>query len=138
MLLLACGHAPAPAPTPPAPPPEPHGLTVTLEWQAPVDLDLYVTDPSWATVYYARPDGHFARDARCEGGAPSAQWERAYWTDPPHGRYRVGVDFPEACGAAPDRVPYRVIVAVDGVTHETQGTARLGRREPLVLEFTVP
>jgi hypothetical protein len=138
MLAVACGHAVAPRPSPP-PPAERDGLTVTLAWQADVDLDLYVTDPAWVTVYYARGGGHFAADARCAGGTPAARWERARWTAPPSGRYRVGVDFPEACGPADvERVPYRIVVDLDGTHRETAGTARLRRREPAVMEFIVP
>jgi hypothetical protein len=137
MLAVACGHAVAPRPEPP-PAVERHGLTVTLEWQANADLDLYVTDPAWVTVYYARRGGHFAADARCADGMPAGRWERARWTAPPSGRYRVGVDFPEACGSDVERVPYRILVDLDGTHRETAGTARLGRREPAVLEFTVP
>jgi hypothetical protein len=138
MLAVACGPALTPRPVDPPPSAERDGLTVTLEWDAAVDLDLYVTDPAWVTVYYARPDGHLAADARCVGGATAARWERARWTRPPSGRYRVGVDFPEKCGAAPDRVPYRILVDLDGAHRETTGTARLGRREPAVMELTVP
>ena len=138
MLAMACAHAVTARPIDPPPPVERDGLTVTLEWDAAVDLDLYVTDPAWATVYYARPDGHLAADARCAGEAPTARWERARWTDPPSGRYRIGVDFPEACAAAPDRVRYRIVVDRDGTRHQTEGTARLGRRDPAAMEFAVP
>src|SRR5262245_13482698 len=129
MLAMACGHAVAPRPQPP-PPAEHDGLTVTLEWQANVDLDLYGTDPAWVTVYYASDGGQLAADARCAGGLRSGQWERARWTAPPRGRYRVGVDFPEACASDVGRVPYRIVVDLDGTRRETPGIARLGRREP--------
>jgi hypothetical protein len=138
MLAVACGHAVTPRPSPSAPAAEQQGLTVTLEWTAAVDLDLYVTDPAWGTVYYARRGGQFGEDARCLADGPSARWERARWTRPPSGRYRVGVDFPEACGPAADSVPYRVIVDLDGVRREIAGTVRLRRRQPLAMEFTVP
>ena len=128
MLAVACGHAVAPRPIDPPPPVERAGLTVTLEWDVPVDLDLYVTDPAWATVYYARPDGHLEADARCIGDAPGQRWERAHWTRPPSGRYRIGVDFPEKCGAAPDQVPYRILVDLDGAHHQSAGRSRAGAR----------
>jgi hypothetical protein len=132
-LLLAIS-APAVAET---------GLTVTLHWDAAVDLDLYVTDPVLETAYFGNPHtasgGVLERDARCADRAPGEQTERVRWTAPPPGRYRVGVDFLETCGKAGDRdVPYRLQVEIDGSRQERSGRARLAAREPRVLEFTVP
>ena len=139
IAAVACGHAATPRPPlPPAPPVEPQGLTVTLTWDAAVDLDLYVTDPAWVTVYYARPAGQMSADARCVADGVSARWERARWTHPPSGRYRVGVDFPETCVTNHTAVPYRVVVDLDGVRHEHAGTVRLLQRQPVAMEFTVP
>jgi hypothetical protein len=142
--VAACtrpGAAPEPLVAPLAVPAgalEAPGLVVTLAWDAPVDLDLYVTDPRWTTVYYARRDGHLTADARCAGDRPSGRTERADWTDPPSGRYRVGVDFPDACGRRLDRVPFRVTIVRAGTRQEVQGTAVLGVRQPVVHEFDVP
>ena len=138
-VAIACGRAVAPhAPVSPAPPPEPRGLTVTLEWDAAVDLDLYVTDPAWVTVYYARPAGHMGADARCVAGGVSARWERARWTRPPSGGYRVGVDYPDACGTELTEVPYRLRVDLDGVRRERAGTVKFRQRQPVAMEFGVP
>ena len=142
LLLAACARR-APEPGPVVPPePGQRGVTVTLGWNAAIDLDLYVTDPALETVYFANPrtasGGILERDARCAGREPGTQAERARWTDPPPGRYRVGVDFPEACGAPVDEAPWRVTVDVDGRRQEITGRARLAEREPRVLEFTVP
>src|SRR6058998_2910370 len=62
-LAVAAGCAlsgrrsvPAPAAALPAAPPQ--GIRVVLLWAAPVDLDLYVTDPGLETVYFANtPSG---------------------------------------------------------------------------------
>jgi len=138
-LATACGRVLAP----PAPSSEPAGagVTVTLRWDAPVDLDLYVTDPVLETVYYANPrsasGGVLEADARCARRAPGTQEERVRWTKPPSGRYRVGVDFPEACGGRVDDVAWAMTVDVDGRRQETTGRAHLAERRPAVLEFDV-
>jgi len=143
LLVLAAACARHASPPPPAAPPEPPrpGVTVTLRWTAAVDLDLYVTDPALETVYFANPrtasGGILERDARCARREPGEQVERARWTSPPAGRYRVGVDFLETCGGASEEVPYTLLVEVDGVRQELTGRARLAERQPLVLEFRV-
>jgi hypothetical protein len=138
--LAACAHrAPAPA-LAPAEPARP-GVTVSLRWTAPVDLDLYVTDPVLETLYFANPrtasGGLLERDARCAGRVAGEQVERARWTRPPPGRYRVGVDFPETCSGRAVEAAYSLSVEVDGRREEMTGRARRGEREPAVLEFTV-
>jgi len=139
LVLAACARQ---APLPP-PPPEPSraGVTVTLRWSAPVDLDLYVTDPALESVYFANPrsasGGVLERDARCADGEVGPRTERARWTDPPPGRYRVGVDFLETCSGRTVEAPYSLTVEIDGRRQETRGRARRAEREPLVLEFTV-
>jgi uncharacterized protein YfaP (DUF2135 family) len=118
-------------------------LTVTLLWDTAVDLDLYVTDPAQETVYYANPrsrsGGALERDTRCAGRAAGEQVERARWTDPPPGRYRVGVDFPEGCDEkGPGEVPYRLVIESNGQREEVRGRAKLAEREARSFEFTLP
>src|SRR5262245_46449840 len=140
LVLAACARRAAPPALSPEPPGA--GLTVTLGWGEAVDLDLYVTDPTLETAYYAnartRSGGTFGRDARCADRAAGARVETVVWTDPPPGRYRVGVDFPEGCGGRATEADYRLRIDLAGERRETTGRARLIEREPQVLEFIVP
>ena len=118
-------------------------LAVTLVWDAPVDLDLYVTDPGLETVYYAnaraRSGGRLERDARCADQASGERSEATRWPAPPAGRYRVGVDFPETCAErAPHDVSYRLVIEVDGRREEVRGRAKLAERDTQAFEFTLP
>jgi hypothetical protein len=140
LVFAATACAPRHVPPPPAlPAPPGPGLTVTLHWTAPADLDLYVTDPVLETVYFANPrtrsGGVLERDARCTERTGDYV-ERARWTAPPLGRYRVGVDFITACSAADDAA-YSLTVDVNGVRQAVAGRAHLSVREPAVLEFIV-
>jgi hypothetical protein len=141
IAVVAC--AIACAPRRPAPPPavaataEP-GLVVTLAWSTPVDLDLYVTTPAGETIYYANPRQAFVRDARCEDGARGPRSEVVRWRTPAPGRYRLGVDFPEACVDGVRETAYRLVVDLAGTRTERGGTARLLVREPWVAEVDVP
>jgi len=113
-------------------------LRVTLTWDAPADLDLYVTTPRGETVYYANPDDAFVRDARCDRRAAGVHVEEARWQAPAPGRYRVGVDFPESCVPGVDAAPYLVVVDVGDRRQEHAGTARRLVREPRVFEVDIP
>jgi hypothetical protein len=135
----ACGRG---MPAPPAPPvPGAAGVTVTLLWSAPVDLDLYVTGPGRETVYFASPQtpsgGVLERDARCADRAAPPRTEQVRWTRPPAGRYRVGVDFIESCDGGGSDAAYRLVIDVGGRRTELQGRAHLGVRAPRAAEFSV-
>jgi len=138
-LSLGCARR-APLPSPPASA-RPGELVVTLAWSAPVDLDLYVTEPGLETVYYANPrsrgGGALERDARCADAAGGPREERIRWTAPPAGRYRVGVDYPEACARAGREVDYRLVIEANGRRAESTHVAHRGAREPDVLDVAV-
>ena len=138
-VCLACARR-APVPSPPSTA-RAGELVVILVWTAPVDLDLYVTDPGLETVYYANPQsrsgGVLERDARCADGTEGTREERIRWTAPPAGRYRVGVDYPEACAHAGRTVDYRLVVEANGRREETTLVVRRAARDPRVLELTV-
>jgi hypothetical protein len=140
--LVAGGLVAGCAPVRPAPAPAaaaalaPTGVRVHLVWAGPADLDLLVTDPGGRTYSVEHPGDVIAGDAGCER-AEGVAVETASWAAPPSGRYRVGVDFPQAC-AATDAVPYRVVVDVAGARRVVDGTATPLQRTPNAVEFVVP
>lgn len=128
--------------SPPSPTlPAAQGLQVALAWSAPVDLDLYLTDPTWETAYFANTPSHtgarLLRDVRCRDIVASATAfvELASVTDPLPGHYRVGVDFSDACQASHGPVSFRVIATYGDIRHETTGIIRLEEFAPIVVEF---
>lgn len=153
-LALACAATPPPAPAPEvlaaqaealaarlaaAPPPPPGALRVRLAFGPEADLDLYVTDPLQETVYFAnnpsRSGGRLLADVRCD--TKERREETVIFDRPASGVYRVGVDFPEACGKALDPVPFVVVLEAGGKRWERRGTIRLGSFEYVVLETAV-
>ncbi|MEX0827118.1 MAG: FecR domain-containing protein [Acidimicrobiia bacterium] len=84
-------------------------VQVTLGWDAPVDLDLWVTDPDggrikWDTLYVGEDEngdpnlspsgGYLDRDAICESnGIENIIWP----VDAPTGEYRVDIDYWSDC-----------------------------------------
>lgn len=114
------------------------GLHVRLGFAADVDLDLYVSDPSLETVYYAntpsRSGGVLIGDQRCENAEASPRIEGVHFDAPQPGRYRVGVDFPEACDGAV-AAPFVVRIDVGGAVHRVRGRARRLHFDSRVLEF---
>jgi len=120
-------------------PPAAAGLRVELVFGAGADLDLYVTDPSQETVYYANTPsrlhaGRLAVDRACDALAPRI--ETIAFESAPSGRYRVGVDYAASCGRdGSPREPFLVIVEGNGARRELRGEAPRGRFLVRVLEF---
>jgi len=144
-LIVAGCAARAPLPAPPAPPQLPPlpGLSVLLTWSAPVDLDLYLTDPTSETVYFAnnpsRTGARLLRDARCKdvGAVPPPYVESADVPEPRPGRYRVGVDFIDDCAQKIAEASFRIVIDFAGARREATDTIRLAQFKPIVVEFDV-
>lgn len=141
--FASCSIRLPPPPPPPIPAaPDDGALHVALVWSAAVDLDLYVTDPRGEALYFGnnptRAGARLEQDARCtdvaDGTTPS---ERANLSAPAPGRYRVGVDFIDACGRDLDTVPFRVAVDQGPMHRDVDGTIRRGEFKVIVLEFEV-
>ncbi|MGH7803261.1 MAG: hypothetical protein ACREQJ_02860, partial [Candidatus Binatia bacterium] len=107
-----------------------------LLWEAPVDLDLYVTDPAMETVYFANrraaSGGVLERDATC---ATEPRQEVVTWERASPGRYRVGLDFIDRCGRDQREVGYRLVVDADGRRREKTGSIQLARFVYQAFEF---
>jgi hypothetical protein len=143
-LLSGCArHTPLPPPAAPAQLPPLPGLSVLLTWSAPVDLDLYLTDPTGETVYFAntpsRAGARLLRDTRCGdiGVVPPPYIETADAPEPQPGRYRVGVDFIDGCSKHADGVDFRVAIELAGARREVTGSIRLAQFQPIVVEFDI-
>jgi hypothetical protein len=109
-------------------------VQVTISWNSGADIDLYVTDPSGATLYYneqhdrSRIGGHLDHNARggCRREQQNPRIENAYWPAPAHaGKYRVALHYFSPCdgGAA------TVVTLSAEVRGELVGTYRY-RLEP--------
>jgi hypothetical protein len=141
-LALAAGCASRAPLAAPVRGPLPAGdLRVELVFGQGADLDLYLTDPSQETVYYANSPsqvngGRLEADLRC--GAAPPRTETIVFRRAPPGRYRVGVDQAQTCDGGSAVEPFLVTVeAPGGERRELRGEIPRGRFLARVLEFTV-
>jgi len=141
-VCAACAARPTPLPAPPPAPDadETAGLHVFLTWDAPVDLDLYLTDPSTESLYFGnnptRSGSRLLTDVRCDTvRTSSAAVEHALIAKPTAGAYRVGVDFLDDCGSGIELVPFRISVDHDALHLEKSGRARVGEFLVIGLDF---
>ncbi len=113
-------------------------LVVQLAFDASADLDLYVTDPLQETVYFAntpsRSGGFLDRDRTCKDAAPRV--EAIVFERPPPGRYRIGVEHAQPCGAGVG-APFAVRALHGERRFETSGVLPPRRFAPIVLELEV-
>lgn len=113
-------------------------LVVQLAFDASADLDLYVTDPLQETVYFAntpsRSGGFLDRDRTCNDAAPRV--ETIVFERPPPGRYRIGVEHPQPCGAG-SAAPFAVRARYGEQRFEQSGVLPPRRFEAIVLELEI-
>jgi hypothetical protein len=142
--LASCGSRTAvPVEPPPASPiAARNGLEVSLLWNAPVDLDVYLTDPTWETLYFAnnptRGGGKIERDTRCVVPPATPPFvERAHVDEVKPGPYRIGVHFIDACGSDVGEASFRLVVDLEGKRFERVGSVRRDEFRVVALEFEV-
>ena len=92
-------------------------IQVTLDWDAAVDLDLWVTDPSGETIMYDYPlatsGGRLDRDAYPDCDFTEVPPENTVWDEnAPSGEYQVTVHVYDMCGAS--AVAFELTVAIGG------------------------
>ena len=81
-------------------------VQITVGWNSGADIDLYVTDPSGATLFYNKQNkrskigGHLDHDARgdCRREQQNPRIENVYWGSPGRpGNYRVELHYFSPC-----------------------------------------
>jgi hypothetical protein len=92
-------------------------IQVTLDWDAPVDLDLWVTDPSGETVMWDHPfaasGGRLDRDAYPDCVFSEVPPENTVWDEAaPAGEYLVTVHVYDMCGES--AVAFELTIAIGG------------------------
>ncbi|GAB1422355.1 hypothetical protein MASR2M15_25840 [Anaerolineales bacterium] len=95
-------------------------LTVTLQWNSPVDLNLFVRTPDGQTMSWSNPQlpdgGRLQIDSNNNCETPTAQpLEHMYWdnADLVSGTYTIWVWHQNSCGFN-DRVPFVLTVQAQG------------------------
>lgn len=79
------------------------GLRLEMEWEAPVDLDLFVTGPAGETIYFGNKQSKngdkLIEESNCESltSKPSHLRETVLIPVAKNGKYRVSVDFIFQC-----------------------------------------
>lgn len=112
------------------------GVQVSLTWDAPVDLDLHVTDPTGTLVDWGAMgmgDGKLDLDSNAECELDNINTENIFWADGKEvpGPYAVNVSYYAACGFEQD-VRYKVAVQSCGrvTTHEGVFSASDAKEDP--------
>lgn len=117
-------------------------LQVTLTWhsEAPVDLDLWVTDPDGERCYYGNrttvSGGTLDRDNYCSNyvnGRP----ENIYWTSAPSGVYAIEVNWYGNCSTNTTSMAYEVRVVNRGAVRTYGGTSTAAAPTMEVARVTV-
>lgn len=103
-------------------------IQVSLNWNAPVDLDLHLETPEGEDIYYGNEVGETGGaldlDSNAACGLDRVDNENIAWPEgatPSPGRYTVRVDYWSACSVTAP-VPFVVTVNVRGTTRTFQGT----------------
>lgn len=78
-------------------------VQVSVSWDVPSDVDLYLVEPSGETIYFGNEEsetgGVLDLDSNAACGSPDVRNENITWPDdvPPSGEYTVRVNYWSAC-----------------------------------------
>jgi hypothetical protein len=104
-------------------------VQITLRWDGPADLDLYVTDPNGEQLSFGSTStssgGQLDVDANAAcGTAAAAPTENVFWPagGAPLGTYLAGVSLYDACGGGTP-VAWTLTITVDGQVWVLSGSA---------------
>jgi hypothetical protein len=114
-------------------------ILIRLAFPAQVDLDLFVTDPSQESIYFAnspaKSGGALEADKRCNEQSPRI--ETVKFENALPGVYRVGVDFPQHCDDSEGEISYVVHVESDAGRLTRRNSLAPRRFDAVALEFVV-
>ncbi|MCZ6782532.1 MAG: hypothetical protein O7G30_04395 [Proteobacteria bacterium] len=114
-------------------------LRVRLAFGGAADLDLYVTGPLHETVYFANSPsstgGVLDVDQRCDAEVPRVETITFPETRP--GRYRIGIDYAEACSSEPEALGVVLRLELGDQVAVRRELVEPGRFRPIVWEFDV-
>jgi hypothetical protein len=120
-------------------------LELTLAWEGPSDLDVFVTCPNQFEINFGSTKGCGARlvaDQNRGGGAPDSRpIEHVIWDGPPspEGTYRVAVALYRRHGDTRPVIPFRVLLSRGGqVLREEAGEVSSLETRHLTLSFIAP
>ena len=117
-------------------------IQITAAWQTASDIDLHVTDPSGAEVYYAARSSasgavldHDA-NAACRIAPPTV--ENVYWNTqtPPSGTYQVRLVAYDMCGVP--NTPTTLSISVGGRVIGAYSVTFTRQNESYSIPFTIP
>ncbi|HEY9648979.1 MAG TPA: hypothetical protein V6C88_21550 [Chroococcidiopsis sp.] len=104
-------------------------IQVTLRWATVDDVDLAVTDPSGATIFYgarsAPSGGQLDVDANAGCAEANPQpIENIFWPtgQAPQGSYTVAVNLFTRCGATTGPIPFELRILVQGDVQTLSGS----------------
>ncbi len=117
-------------------------IQITAAWQTASDIDLHVTDPTGAEVYYAARSSasgavldHDA-NAACRIAPPTV--ENVYWNrqTPPSGTYQIRLVAYDMCGVP--NTPTTLSISVGGRVIGAYSVAFTRQNESYTIPFTIP
>jgi uncharacterized protein YfaP (DUF2135 family) len=115
---------------------------ISLLWDGPADLDLYIVCPDDTIVSHRDPAACGARhdrDSNPPNGPPTEEpFEDIAWTGPPQpGSYKVRVRLFDRKGATEPRIPFKVRIRRDGQETCLDGEVWLDLHQKQMFEFEV-